>query len=145
MPSLAEPFLQGVLSSKIDLVWHEIKSMLLEALQYADGKYTVDDIYQKLTSAQMQLWVVYHNHKLCAFCITQIFIYPTEKRLGILFASGRDVYEWIHLNEIIKDFATTKGCSAVEIYGRPGWEKILRPFGYEKIHTVLKVELPKVH
>ncbi len=140
------PYIKGVLSNAIEQVWDDVKPMLLQALVYADTKYNADDILSALIKGHMQLWLVFDNNgDTCAFCITRIINYPQEKRAAILFTSGHDVMKWVHFNEVICAWAASNGCSTLEVYGRPGWEKLLAPFGYEKIHTVLKVTLPKIH
>jgi hypothetical protein len=145
MSSPASPYIQGVLSSAIEQVWDEVKPLLLRALQYADSKYNDEDIFIALKNGEMQLWLVFDDKgDMCAFCITRIICYPREKRAAILFTSGHNVMEWVHFNEVIGAWATSNGCSTLEVYGRPGWEKLLAPYGYEKIHTVLKVKLPTI-
>jgi hypothetical protein len=139
-------FLQGVLSTHIDKVWDKVKPLLQKALDYSDGKYGLEDVYRALSQREMQLWLVFDERgEICAICITRVICYPREKRAAIVFASGTGVMEWVHHNETIQAWAKSEGCASLEIYGRPGWEKVLAPYGYQKIHTVLKVNLPSTH
>jgi hypothetical protein len=137
----AEPRLYGVLSHAIDTVWKEIKPLLIKTLEYADGKYNLDDIYQFIKSQDMQLWVVYDNKGLLSFCITQIIIYPRKKVLSMPFVGGVDMLRWLHLTDIIKDYALENGCDFAEGYARDGWIKVLKPFGFKKTYTIIKADL----
>lgn len=146
MPLLDDCHLRGVLSNAIDEIWPHVIPLLERALAFDDDKYDVQFIYNALKETSMQLWVVFNRRgELKAFCITRIDIYPKGNRLNIMFAAGMDVYRWVHLTEILLDFATCNNCKKVEIYGRPGWEKLLGPLGFKKIHTVLSVDLPGKH
>jgi hypothetical protein len=57
------------------------------------------------------------------------------------FVGGRDIEEWqtIGLSQLQK-FARDTGCSKIESYGRPGWEKIWKKQGY--IKRLVFYELP---
>jgi hypothetical protein len=136
-----EPRLYGVLSHAIDTVWDEVKPLLIKTLEYADGKYIVDDIYNAIKSRDMQLWVVYDNGGLLSFCITQILIYPRKKVLSLPFVGGVEMFRWLHLTNIIKDFARENHCDFAEGYARDGWIKVLKPFGFEKTYTIIKADL----
>lgn len=131
----------GVLSTGIDLIWDEVKPLLEKAIEYADGKYSADDIYQQLLEKTMQLWVVYNDKGLVCCVITQIYFYPQAKRLGILFLSSLNLKDVMPFWDVLAEFARSKGCDGVEIYGRPGWEKALQNIGFRKIHTVLRANI----
>lgn len=143
MHSLDEPRLYGVLSNSLifDSVFKEITPFLEKTLEYADGKYLIDDIYQSLKSKDMQLWVIYDNNGLLSFCITQITKYPRKNVLSMPFVGGVDIYRWIHLTEIIKDFAKANQCDLLEGYARDGWLKALKPLGFKKSFSVIQCNL----
>ena len=132
----------AVKSYEIDKVWGKIKPLIYETLRYADGKYTVEKIKGCLNRKEMQLWLAGLNEKdIDAYAITQVVNYPSKCVLLILFAAGKASDNWLHFIEDLKKYAQLQGCSAIEIYGRKGWEKKLKPFGYECIHQVYRLEL----
>lgn len=135
--------LHGILSHQIDCVWHHVLPMLEKSLGYADGKYSAEKILGFLLSKQMQLWIAIRagSPEIRAFAITEIIHYPEKKVMLIMFASGKKSCEWIHFIEELKGFAQHHDCRSIEIYGRKGWERKLRPFGYVKIHYVYRLEL----
>lgn len=133
--------LYGVLANAIDLIWSEASPIIEQALAHADSKYSLEDVYGFIQSRDMQLWAIYNNKGLQGITVTQIICYPQEKRLLIVFLAGIDFDKWINLWFPMRDWAKEEGCTACEIFGRPGWERRLKEIGFEKIHTVLKVEI----
>jgi hypothetical protein len=57
------------------------------------------------------------------------------------FVGGKNIKAWgkIGLKQLQK-FARDTGCTKIESYGRPGWEKIWQDEGYEK--KLVFYELP---
>lgn len=142
MSSSDEVRLCGVHYSVIHEVWEEVYPMLIKTLEYADNKYDIETIYKNLVEREMQLWLVFQSDNiLIAYMITQIVQYPTHKRLSNLFVGGSRIFKWLKFLEDIKNWAKSQGCTAIEGYGRPGWERILEKYGYKKIHTVYKLEI----
>lgn len=134
--------LYGVLSHAVDDIWQEALPLIEKALHYSDGKYTTDHILKFLKSRDMQLWVVFNNAGMKGIIVTQIVNYPTEKRLCIVLLAGISFKSWMHSCwYLIKEWAKNEGCVSCEIFGRPGWEKVIKKLGFEKIHTVLKTSL----
>jgi hypothetical protein len=60
----------------------------------------------------------------------------TEKRLvcTILACAGSGMDGWLHLLELIEDYARAEGCAAVRLFGRKGWQRKLAEY-----HTKLVV------
>ena len=135
MSSSAE--LCTVTSNRIEEVWEDILPWVRMFLPYCDGKYTEKSIKQSLKEKDMQLWVMV-NKAIDGIAITQISNYPGKKVCTVMFCAGVRMHEWINFIEHIEDWAESEGCESVEIYGRPGWEKVL---GWGKVHTVLRKNL----
>jgi hypothetical protein len=133
--------LYGVLSHAIDSVWPDASKLLEKAVNYADGKYALTDIYQAIKNRDMQLWVAFDDVGMCAACVTQIICYPRKKVLFLLFSGGMRFEKWMHLTYDMVAFAKEHGCSSVELHGRPGWEKKGKPVGFKKVYTVYQVEM----
>jgi hypothetical protein len=52
--------------------------------------------------------------------------------------TGKHRDKWQHLVKKIEDFAWANDCDLMELVARPGWEKVLRKFGYSKSHVLLE-------
>lgn len=134
--------LYGVLSSGIDLIWSEVLPFIIDSVAFSDGTYTADDIYKFVKEKKMQLWVVYKNPGICCCAvITEITIYPRQKRLNILFLGGVGLDKWLHKIDEIMQWGREMGCFCVQVYGRDGWVKALKDYGFKKTHIILKADL----
>jgi hypothetical protein len=131
----------GILSEFVDKEWAECAPLIEKALLYADGKYTIDDIYKFIKEKTMQLWVGKRDEKIEIAFVTQIICYPTHKRLLMFAYAGDNIHDWLELKPLVTEYAKWKNCTKLDIYGRPGWERVLAPKGYKKIHTVLSLHL----
>lgn len=143
MSYLDEPRLYGVIadSKEFNLVWEDAESLLQDAINHSNGEFNLLDIKENLINKKMQLWVVYDKFGMCTACITQIIIYPRLKKLTIVLLGGKRINNgWLGHIETIQEFAKSNGCQFVDLYGRPGWEKALKRFGYKKNYVVMKLD-----
>src|SRR3990167_913846 len=123
-------------------VWHQISPIVTKALPYADGKYTLEDIYINIINKQMQLWVVSGSDEgPYSICITKMVNYPQKKVLNIMFCAGKHLPVWVHYIESLKEFARNNQCDAIEEYGRQGWSRYLEKWGFETLYTVCRYNL----
>ncbi len=127
----------------INLVYPKIDA----ATEYSVGKYNGSDIVKKIASGNMQLWVIYEEEtdKVQGICITEIAVFPQRKICRFLCATGDSSEEWIDLISVIEEWAETMGCDGFQAECRPGWERLLRDFGYKKSHVILNKELGSCH
>lgn len=138
MPTLSSAKLYGVLHSHIEQVWPTVAPMIERVLPHTDGKYLACDIRDLLLSRDMQLWVAV-DEDILSCAVTQIHTWPRKKVATIVMCAGDDMGHWLHMHDFLASWALENGCQAIEIYGRPGWEKVLP--SYKKIHVVLRREL----
>ena len=117
-----------LLKDDLDEFWPDVEYLISSALRYADRKYSSQDILLDLTKGDKQLWVVYTKTDIVGCVVTEILLYPQEKRLGIFIAAGRDFESWVHLRVDIYAWAKRYGCKTCEFYGRKGWERKLPSF-----------------
>jgi hypothetical protein len=133
--------LHGIAREHLDKVWDLAAPMVDRALEYADGKYNLEAIYEALAARDMQLWVATLDFDIVAVCVTEIRNYPCKKILTIFASAGWQLDSWLDFLTPILEWGKAQGCNASELYGRPGWERVLDRFGFEKIHTVLRLKL----
>lgn len=123
-------------------VWKDVSPMIETSLPYSAGKYLLEDIKKAILDLDMQLWVGRDHSGFCAAAVTQIVHFPRSVRVTMLFFGGKRVPELLE-SDIIFQWAKSLGCSHIELFGRPGWERFLNRKGYpfEKIHTVLQMKI----
>lgn len=133
----------GVPSKDLSLVWPKVKDMVTKAIEHSDGKFNTDDLYKLLQDKACQLWVAYNHEskQIVGVAITEIIVYPNEKRLNFFVLTGTDFAKLYELSEPIYAFARAHNCKKADVIGRPGWEKVLAPYGFKKIHTIVSIDL----
>ena len=91
----------------------------------------------------MQLWILWDKEgdkhsKYYGVVVTEIIQRPLQRCLNIKIMTGKHRDQWQHLIKHIEDFAWIHNCDLLELVARPGWKKILKPFGYKETHVLLE-------
>lgn len=136
-----DPKLYGVLYHQINEAWPFHVPLLEKAIPYSDGKYTLEDIKEGLKSRNFQLWAASRDETPTTVMVTKIIQYPQAKTLLIMLYAGEGIEKMIHFKAAIYEWAKSQGCTEIELYGRPGWERVLKDEGYEKLYSVLRMKL----
>lgn len=125
--------------------WPVVRDLVEDACKHSDGKYAVADVLDLLLQKRMQIWVAMKNHEACAIGISELVEFPQIRLCRILAATGDDMAMWNGLIEEIENWAIQVGAQGMELITRPGWERVLKKFGYEKTHVQLNKRLGHVH
>jgi len=122
--------------------WPMVKPYLEAALEHADGKYDLSVIFEQIQRENYKLWVVYNESQVIGCFVTELVQYPCAKILDIPFLSCENFDTDIapHL-DAVKQWARDHNAVSIEFFGRAGWEKKLKPVGFEKTHTVMRLKL----
>lgn len=108
--------------------WVRCSKWIEDALQYAHGSHTLDDVYQTVVKGDAQFWPAED-----AGLVTEIVDYPQRRTLRFWLAGG-NLKTLERLEKKVIDWSKQWGCEACEIVGRRGWVKALE--GYEDVATV---------
>ncbi len=129
----------GVAAADVAAAWPAVQGEIGRACARSDGRYGSDDVLAALLARDMQLWLSVEAaapERVAAACVTEIVDYPKERRCGLVFCAGHRPDRWLHHLDAIADWARAQGCAALELQGRPGWEKLLQ--GWAKTHVLLR-------
>lgn len=114
----------------LDDIWAEVGSMLEPAVAVTNGRYTVDDVRRLLMQDHMTLWIAFDEIGIRGCEITRIIDYPSKRVLCSVFTAGQHLRHWREpMMAVLLKWANDVGCSAIEGQGRPGWVKLLEPYG----------------
>ena len=105
--------------------------------KYSDGKYSKGSLLKKLTNQTAVLWLTVVNGTPVAALITWVDEYEDQRRMTVPFAGG-DLDALKGLYPYIEEYAQSDGCDAIEVWGRKGWARVGKEYGYEYIHTVVR-------
>ena len=86
---------------------------------------TPDDYIEPLTHGDMQLWIATEDKKIIAALITQIIPYPQKKILRLISLAGDEFDKFKGCLDMVESFATSNHCTALEMWGRKGWKRLL--------------------
>ena len=106
-----------------------------DALEYARGTHTIDDIWDGIVAGNFQFWP---GNKSAV--VTEIQIYPRKKVMHIFLAGG-DLEELLEMEKSVRAFAKTIDCNSMSISGRRGWVKIFERDGWDEVCTSIVKEL----
>lgn len=115
---------------------HRCRRWIEDALEYAQGTHTFNDIAAAVLSDRFQIWP--SNN---AVVVTEIVVYPQLKDLHFFLAGG-NLDELKAMRPIIENWGKSVGCTRVSLAGRKGWERtFLKDEGYKPNWFVLSKEL----
>lgn len=127
-------FLLG--SDEIARAWPRIEMALDVDPSLWNTAWTKDDLLAQVVAGHVQVWVVELDGFYTMILMTQIYTNFVSKTLQIFWAYGEDMFRALDLmSDVFDDFGATYGCTKLEIVGRKGFERVLRPFGFEPKFT----------
>ena len=126
----------------IDVVWPQCKGMIADAMtrnNYANASH-----FKKwISENKMQLWFLWDKEKdvqerLYGIVVTEVIQRPLQRCLNIKIMTGKHREKWQHLIKHIENFAWQNNCDLLELVARPGWKRVLKPFGFKESHVLLE-------
>ena len=140
-------YVSGIPSSRITDVWDKCKEYIELGNNKSKQEMNIEDIYEKLLVAEMQLWIVYDEEaNIKSVLTTEIVIYPRMKTCRIVTLGGEGMDIWVEqFLDILEEWAIDNDCVAMETACRKGFIKKLEKFGYEHTYTILTKELQTLH
>ena len=109
-------------------VWHIYEPLIQKALDRGSN-YTIDEVLEGLCSSAMQLW----TWGLDAAMVTTIQNDDKTRWCLLLALGGTNMQAWKGYLPIVDDWARSKGCGELRIYGRPGWARLGFDIDYAKL------------
>ena len=116
--------------------WERSKPFLANALEHSGNEYTVDDVLKEIEDDHA---IFYPTKKGAS--VFRIALYPQKRMLRIWLAGGDMGSSIDSILEAAEYHAAEHECDGIEVLGRRGWEKVLKPYGYEHKRVMLIKEL----
>ena len=129
-------------TKSVDEAWRVVRTDIANALTRSNGYALSEHIRKWIIEEKMQLWILWDQEadkeKYYGVVVTEVIQRPLQRCLNIKIMTGRHREKWQHLIKHIEDFAWQQNCDLLELVARPGWKKILKPFGYKESHVLLE-------
>ena len=129
----------------IEEVWPIVVKDIADALARSNGYARAEHIKIWILDNKMQLWILWYSQdkKNYGVVVTEIIQRPLQRCLNIKIMTGSHREKWQHLVKQIEDFAWQNNCDLLELIARPGWKRVLKPFGYKESHVLLEKKKEK--
>lgn len=116
----------------LDDIWATAAPLLEKALPYTEGRLDLAAVREQLEQRRYLLWVAYPEDKTVrAAFVTRVASYPRRALLSVDLCGGGGLAHWgAKATEVFRAFAMASGLDGVELYGRAGWQRALRRYGW---------------
>ena len=134
-------------TQELEKVWPLIEKDIKNALSYSSQLTDSEFVFEIAKKGKFQVWVLWDknkeqtNEKYFGVVITEIIKRKFGKVCHIYIMTGRQRHKWQYLIKDIEEFAKKEDCLIMELIARPGWQKILNNFGYNRTHVVLEKKI----
>ena len=127
----------------IGSVWKDVDGILKRAVDTVKDKSEVIDILTGIYEGMYVLWVVMNeDDKIVAAFTTRLIQYPRRRALALDWVGGTQMKEWEdQLIDTMKRYGNESGCSHLEGYGRKGWGRALKKYGFYPEYIAYRMEL----
>ena len=126
-------------------LWPQIVKVLEKSIATTDGRYTTDDVYNRIMDEELVAWVVLdpsNDDEIIAAITTRLIRYPNQHAMAMDFVGGTRMNEWFPMaHDKILSYAKDHNCWHMEGYGRKGWSRFLKKYDWLADYTVYKVNI----
>lgn len=114
--------------------WERCRKFIEPSIPFTYGTHTIEDIEREIAAGRLQ-FTPGENSAV----VTEILNYPRLRAVNF-FLVGGDMKEIVEVMEPeVVARAKILGCTRVAQHGRPGWGRVLAPYGYKTVlSTMLK-------
>lgn len=132
---------------EIDKVWPLVKDKIQAAL---DRNFNPKDHWHVKEQCKLgleQLWVIVDDKDdIHGVCVSSIVKQPNYNVGIVNMATGHDLSLWVdQIKEFEKWASKNYGVKKIEIFGRPGWKRMLAPLGFTFSHVQMDKFIGGVH
>lgn len=129
MPSKAD--LICIAPERVHQFWPYVEGLIHKAVVRGGGDFS--QIRHDVLCGPDLLWIAWEDGKLLAAAITSLGTVNGVKTCTIVACGGHGWGSFGHLIEGIENYATGENCAAMRIYGRIGWQRLLKDYGVRRV------------
>ena len=116
--------------------WHKLRPLIDQALEHGGGAVTSHGLFLQCLGAVGQCWIRHEGE----VCITRFEEIEGKRQLSVIACTSPGLLEFLpECMKIFEDFARFNDCRRTVVYGRKGWARALKEYGYcETFITLIK-------
>ena len=110
------------------------------ALRFGYGERRLQHVMNELVQGTKQIWLATEDDKFIATVVTHIIDYPLKRTCEVCYLGGEPgagVIEALGKISYIEEWALENNCDDIQVFGRRGWLKALKKYGYSDRYTIL--------
>ena len=130
--------LWAVQRNELSEAWPHVEKLVIDALDHGTSRVGVKDVYDGIGTGRYQLWIAW-GPAAEGIAVTEILDTEKERIASVFICVGKNLKEWLRHLSSIENWAKAEGCSVIEAWARPGWERVLKD--YKKTHVQLEKNL----
>ncbi len=119
-------------------LWPKVAGLIKVAMRRGDLS-SFRGVQDSVLEGNGLLWLAFDEKAIHAAAVTELHETEWRKSCVIVACAGHDMTQWVHMIEEIEKFAKAEGCSAVRIFGREGWQRVLSKYRPKRV--VLEKEI----
>lgn len=118
--------------------WPNIRQMM-EKVPHTMPNHSPESLFDMAINQLVQVWLVGPPEQITLVLISQVSTFPNARTLDVIWGAGENSLESGPIVDAMLDsFGRACGCERLDVpWARPGWEKIMAPYGFKKIAVVL--------
>ena len=119
--------------------------ILQRAVDDADGRWTSEQLLADVESGRVLVWMVPHGTKIVGVFTTRV-VESAVRWCLVEDCAGDDLASWIlEALRALETWAREIGAAQIVLEGRRGWERVLRPYGFNPTRTVCVKDLATIN
>lgn len=125
----------------LELAFEQLRGDLREAFEATRGFQSFELFIRKIQEDKFCLWVVVDGNtlELLGGLVTELIQFPLARILHVHLCTGKELDSWISFaSDMLEALAAVNGANEVTICGRAGWQKKLKPHGFDFGHVMLR-------
>jgi hypothetical protein len=116
--------------------WPQIEEELDARPELWNTHYTKESIFEQIADQRMFIIGCAKDEVVVLLAMCSVVDWPAARRLQVFWMAGEGLEEaGVILNMAIENFANIVGAQFIDGYGRKGWERFTKRFGYEFVRV----------
>ena len=128
---------------ELALRWNLIEPYVGRSLVHGSGDISTYDLFIECLGAISQCWIREDEFgTIHGVAVTRILTHKQYKECVIVCTTSEGWFDHgPEILELLEDFARGVGCKYTSVYGRRGWARALKDYGYKEPFVTLMKEL----
>ncbi len=117
--------------ANVNQIWPQARLLIKSAIEHT-GLSDFDHIEAQVLSGDQLLWLAISDH-IEAAATTHLVKTRGRPILIITACSGSQRERWMDLRHKVEAYAKAENCSRIRLYGRVGWQRVLKDYQVEYV------------